>query len=144
LCSAWVAFHGLIAHPCELSLHRKTALRQHAHGAQRDRDKADTQAEQSAIALTQMFTGTVMDRPPTVRQAERGIDRNKYGLSLPYKVQDLIIAERHVRFSAQIAQHTQPSPPPRRPSEIDSYHDLGCALGHRRLLAGRIVAGRGV
>jgi len=47
-----------------------------------------------------------MDRPPTVRQAARGIDRDEKGASIIDKVQDLLVAEG-TRVSAIKSYSTQ-------------------------------------
>ena len=102
LCRARVTLNGLITHPGELFLKGKPTLGQHAHRAECDREETDTQAEQSAIAITQMFTGTVMNCPPAFRQAEWGIDRDESWASFSHEVHYLIVTERHAGFSVQI------------------------------------------
>ena len=72
----------------------------------------------------------IMNRVPTFRQAERGIDRYESRPSFFNEVVNGIVAERHARFSAQIAQHTQTCRSLRRPGEIDADYNQRSVLNH--------------
>ena len=52
---AGVALDGAIAHRAELFFQRETALRQHPHRTERDREKPDPSPEQLPVALAQVL-----------------------------------------------------------------------------------------
>jgi hypothetical protein len=70
-----------------------------------------------------MLAGAVMNRPPSVRQTQWGINWDEGRSSLFHEVEDFVVTEHHMRFSIQIAQYAEPRWPLRRPSEIDSHYD---------------------
>src|SRR5690242_3127538 len=77
-----------------------------------------------------MFTGTIMNRQPPIRQTKRGIDGYECRLSISHEVEDFVIAEHHLCFSTEAMQHTQTSRALRRSSEIDADHDEVTTFNH--------------
>ena len=90
---ARVALHSLMAHCSEAFLESQATLRQHAHGAEGDGGESDTSAEQLTIAFPQVFTRTIVNRSPSIRQAEWCVDRDKRRASLFYEAKNVLVAE---------------------------------------------------
>ena len=101
--STRVTFYGVIAHGMKLPHEPKPTIGEHAHGTKRDGEEADASALKLPIAFPQVFARTVVDRAPSLWQTQRSIDWDQCGASVVHEVDNLLVAECHVRFSGQIS-----------------------------------------